>query len=239
VTGARTLFIAGAHTEIGKTHVAAVLLEAARASGLTVDVLKPVVSGFDPAEWTESDPGRLLTAAGAPLTAEALERISPWRFRAPLAPPSAARLEGRDLRFDAIVAWTQERSASSAADLVVVEGVGGLMSPIAKGATSLDLSHAVGGETVLVVGSYLGAISHGLTALEVLRAHGRPPLAVVASERGTPDEPDFEAMLDLLGDHLGETPLVAARHGSAAWAAPVLSRMRIASRSIRGEAAAG
>ena len=67
----RTLFVAGAHTEIGKTFVAAALLRAARASGLIVEVLKPVVSGFDAADWAESDPGRLLAASGSPLTDEA------------------------------------------------------------------------------------------------------------------------------------------------------------------------
>jgi dethiobiotin synthetase len=86
---ARTLFIAGAHTEIGKTHVAAGLLQAARARGLVTEALKPVVSGFDSADWGQSDPGRLLRASGAPLTWAGLNQISPWRFRAPLAPPSA------------------------------------------------------------------------------------------------------------------------------------------------------
>jgi dethiobiotin synthetase len=226
---ARTIFVAGAHTEIGKTHVATMLLRAARASGLVTDVLKPVVSDFDPVNWADSDPGRLLAAAGMPLTAGALDRISPWRFCAPLAPPAAARLEGRPLPFSDVAEFVVGRLAESPADLMVVEGVGGLMSPIADGATSLDLMRVAGGQSVLVVGSYLGAISHGLTALEVLRADNRAPVAVVASQRGAPEEPDFDGMLTLLAEHLGGVPLVAVRHGEKEGAALILDQLLHAS----------
>ena len=70
LTGA--LFIAGAHTDIGKTHVACALLHAAIARGLTVDAFKPVVSGFDPDEPAGSDPARLLAALGKAATPEAV-----------------------------------------------------------------------------------------------------------------------------------------------------------------------
>ena len=86
----RVLFVAGSHTEIGKTHVACALIQAALDEGWRVDALKPVVSGFDPDDWADSDPGRLLAALGRGLSGEALEMLSPWRYRAPLAPPTAA-----------------------------------------------------------------------------------------------------------------------------------------------------
>lgn len=233
---ARAVFVAGAHTEIGKTFVAAALLKAARANGRLVDVLKPVVSDFDEADWAESDPGRLLAAAGTPLTQAALSRTSPWRFRAPLAPPAAARQDGRALPFPAICDFTRDRIQASAADLMLVEGVGGLMSPIADSATSLDLLMAAGGENILVVGSYLGAISHGLTALEVLRANGQAPLAIVASDRGATDDPAFDGTLSLLREHVQEIPLFAARHGRTQWIAALLE---VVSRQRRGAKAMG
>ena len=62
----RQIFVSGAHTDVGKTHVACALIRAARAEGLTVEALKPVVSGFSPADWADSDPGRLLAALGEP-----------------------------------------------------------------------------------------------------------------------------------------------------------------------------
>ena len=84
------IFIAGTGTDVGKTYVTAALIRALRRAGRDVDALKPVVSGFDATEWAESDPGRLLAALGEPPTPASLERISPWRFTAPLAPPMAA-----------------------------------------------------------------------------------------------------------------------------------------------------
>jgi dethiobiotin synthetase len=129
------------------------------------------------------------------------------------------------LPFADVSEFVQRRLTASTADLVVVEGVGGLMSPIAETATSLDLMRAVGGDSILVVGAYLGAISHGLTALEVLHAHRRAPLAVVASDRGAPDAPDFDDMLALLSAHLRGVPLVAARRGDEAWAAALLGQV--------------
>ena len=82
-------FVAGSHTDIGKTHVGCALIRAARARGLSAEALKPVASGFDPADWADSDPGRLLAALGRPLDLAHLEPMTPWRFAAPLAPPTS------------------------------------------------------------------------------------------------------------------------------------------------------
>lgn len=204
----KALFVAGAHTEIGKTHVACALIRAARAKGLSVEALKPVVSGFDAGDWAESDPGRLLAALGEPLTPVSLDRISPWRFAAPLAPPLAAELEARPLPFGPVVELCRRRLAQSTAALVIVEGVGGLMSPIAEGATCLDLIQALAIPTVLVGGGYLGAISHTLTACEVLTSRGLAPVAVVASQADA-------ATVRLTAEHLQGVRVIAAE---ASWA---------------------
>jgi len=223
MSAGQVLFVAGAHTEIGKTHVACALLQAARDSGRSVDVLKPVVSGFDPVAWADSDPGRLLAAAGRLLTLVNLDTISPWRLAAPLAPPMAAEAEGRALPFEAILTACLDRVRDSCADLLVVEGVGGLMSPIADGATGLDLLLALPGEVVLVGGGYLGAVSHTLTALEVLRARGRPPRAIIVSEDASAAAPDFLGSVALARKFVGETPLLGAARGlSDDWAGAVL-----------------
>lgn len=185
------VFIAGAHTDVGKTFVACGLIRAARADGLTVEALKPIASGFDMADWGQSDPGRLLEALGRPLTDAALEAMTPWRFAAPLAPPMAARLEQRALPLSAIIDFCAARVAQSRADLLVVEGVGGLMSPIADGATGLELMTALHLPVVLVGGSYLGSISHNLTALETARSRGLSVTGLVISQSRAPDAPAF------------------------------------------------
>jgi dethiobiotin synthetase len=207
------LFVAGAHTDVGKTHVACALIAAARAQGLTAEALKPVVSGFDVADWEESDPGRLLAALGQSPTLTTLEAMSPWRFTAPLAPPMAARREGVRLELAPVVAFCRAGLAATRADLRLVEGVGGLMSPIAEAATGLDVMLALGLPTVLVGGSYLGAISHTLTALEVLRARGLPVATVVVSESADPDAPDFADTVAAVRAFAGAAPVIAAPRG--------------------------
>jgi dethiobiotin synthetase len=218
------VFIAGAHTDIGKTHVACALVRAARANGLTVEALKPVVSGFEPADWTGSDPGRLLSALGEAATPDALDRMSPWRFTAPLAPPMAARLEGRDLPLAPVADFCRARIAASTAGLMLVEGVGGLMSPICDDATGLELMQALGLPTVLVGGAYLGAISHTLTALEVLRARRLEVRAVVVSASADPDSPDFAQTVAMVADFARGLPVIAAPRGEmAAWPRQLLT----------------
>lgn len=219
----RAVFVGGAHTDVGKTYVACAVLRAARAAGCSVAALKPVVSGFDAADWGESDPGRLLAALGRSRTEAELDAISPWRFAAPLAPPMAARREGRTLSLDVIVAWC--RAGLGDADLTLVEGVGGLMSPIADDATGLELMTSLGLATVLVGGSYLGAISHILTALETARGRGLAVRAVVVSESPRLDAPDFAETVADLRRYVGDVPLISAPRDGAAhgWANAVLA----------------
>ena len=214
----RQLFVTGAHTDVGKTYVACAMLRAARANGLSVAALKPAVSGIDPADWSDSDPGRLLAAMGRPLTLAELDAIAPLRFAAPLSPPMAARLEGVDLRIATLTDFCRAGLAASAADLMLVEGAGGVMSPMAEDGTGLDLMAALGLPSVVVGGSYLGAISHTLTAIETLRARGLPIAAVVVSQSGEPDAPDFAQTVDSVAAFAGDARIIAAARGASDWA---------------------
>lgn len=191
----KAIFVAGSGTEIGKTYVTAALTRRLRANG-PVLALKPLASGvaaWDDPAFAESDTARLLAAQGLPVTEETVTACSPWRFAAPLAPDQAAALEGRRVSLDEIAGWCRDRIAASDCP-VVIEGVGGLMSPITDDATGLDWIEALNLPVVLVSGSYLGAISHALTAAEVLRLRGVALRAVVVSEsEGAPTPPDTVA----------------------------------------------
>lgn len=167
------VFVTGTGTGIGKTYVTAGLVRYLR-SGIhrwlggaqrSAAALKPVVSGYDgPAP--DSDPVLLLDAMGAPATAEAVARISPWRFRAPLSPDMAALREGRSIVFDELVAFCLAEAERHAA--LFVEGVGGVMVPLDAQHTVLDWMAALGFPVLLVTGSYLGTLSHTLTAVAAL-----------------------------------------------------------------------
>lgn len=199
------LFIAGTGTDIGKTHVACALIRAVRRRGLSVDAFKPVVSGFDPAAPEVSDPGRLAQALDQP---DALARISPRRYRAPLAPNLAARLEGETLSLDALTADCRDWLARADRDLVLIEGAGGVMSPLTDTATNLDLMVALDLPVLLVAGSYLGTVSHVLTALEVTRSRGLTVAAIILSE--SLEAPDLAQTADMLRAFERVSPVILA-----------------------------
>jgi dethiobiotin synthetase len=181
---ARAVFIAGAGTEIGKTYVTATLTRRLLKQGRVLRTVKPLASGVPPVEdpgFAESDTACLLDAQGIAPDAEAVEACSPWRFAAPLSPDQAAVLEGRSLELADLVGWCRNQIACTPGTLLI-EGVGGLMSPVTETATGLDWLKALDVPTLLVSGSYLGAISHTLTACETLARHNVPLLAVVVSE---------------------------------------------------------
>jgi dethiobiotin synthetase len=217
------VFVAGAHTDVGKTHVACALIRAARQAGRSIDALKPVASGFDPTHWADSDPGRLLAALDRPLSQAELDRITPWRFTAPLAPPMAAALEGRKLPLQPLIDLCAARIAETTG-LLVIEGVGGLMSPLADDATGLDLMLALDLPVLLVGGGYLGAMSHTLTALEVLRGRGQTVAAIILSQDADPAAPDFAATVAMTAAHAGGIPVLSApRAAGDDWAGQALA----------------
>lgn len=174
-------FVTATGTDIGKTFVSACLLRHWRAAGLAPDAFKPLVSGIDPDDPSGSDPAALIDALGQDLTPDLLDRVSPWRFAAPLAPNMAARLEGRLVPYAAMLSACRRRIADAKGPLLV-EGVGGVMAPVDDGRTVLDWMAELGLPAILVAGTYLGTISHVLTAHAVLRARGLRVAALVLSE---------------------------------------------------------
>lgn len=181
------IFVTGAGTDIGKTYAAAALVRARRAAGRRVLALKPIASGLphdlsDPA-FATSDTAMLLAAQGLPVTPETVAACSPWRFAAPLAPDMAARAERRALRLDDVVNWCRERLAAAPPETdVLIEGVGGVMSPTAEDGLVLDWIVALKLPSLVVCGSYLGALSHGLTAVEALRSRGAVIAGLILNE---------------------------------------------------------
>ena len=175
------LFVTATGTDIGKTFVTAGLIRHIRAAGRAVGAIKPVVSGFDPDDWQESDPAVLLAALGRPVTLEEVEGVSPWRFKAPLSPHTAAQREGRAIAFQEVVAFCR-RAMAARRGVLLVEGIGGVMVPLDDRHSVLDLMSMLRIPIILVAGSYVGTLSHTLTALEVVARRNLDIAAVVVSE---------------------------------------------------------
>jgi dethiobiotin synthetase len=166
------LFVTGTGTEIGKSVTAAVIARSAAARGARVAVFKPAVSGLD--EGGESDPALLRRAAGS---AQADEEIAPYRYGPPLSPHLAAELAGE--RIEPTLLRERAAAAATGADLLVCEGVGGLLVPLRADYLVRDLAVDLGYPLVIVATAGLGTINHTLLSVEAARAAGLEVAAVV------------------------------------------------------------
>jgi dethiobiotin synthetase len=171
----RGLFVTGTDTGVGKSVVSAALVAALRARGERVAAVKPVLTGLDepPAEgaWP-ADHDLLARAADL-----APEEVASFRFGPAVSPHLAAELAGAPLDPAAVVDAT--RAAAARGDVAIVEGVGGLLVPIAPGLDVRGLAQALALPLLVVARPGLGTINHTLLTLEAARAAGLDVRAVV------------------------------------------------------------
>jgi dethiobiotin synthetase len=220
-----TVFVTGTGTDVGKTFVTASLIGHYRATGRGVGAVKPVVSGFDPATASASDPGVLLGALGRPATAPEIERMSPWRYAEPVSPDIAGKHEGRPVDFQKLVAFCRDAAAATAGTLFI-EGVGGIMVPLDESHTVLDWMSALRCPVLVVAGSYLGTISHTLTALHVLAQRNLDIAAIVVSESEKPGA-TLDATVATITRFADSIEVIGLprRPGGAAAVQPVIGRI--------------
>lgn len=171
----RTYFITGTDTEIGKTYVACALLHAFRGQGLTAIGMKPVAAGTDAAGHND-DVEALIAASSLALPRD---RVNSYCFADPVAPHIAAAEAGVTIGSDRIRQALDELAGQ--ADVVVVEGVGGFVVPLAEGFDAADLAGALGIPLILVVGMRLGCLNHALLTVEAIRARGLPLAGWIAN----------------------------------------------------------
>ena len=177
----RGVFVTGTGTEVGKTVVAAAIARTLQNEGRRVAVFKPAVTGL--AEPGEPDHQLLRRAAGSD---QPDEGIAPYRYDLPASPHLAAELAGA--RIDPARLLKAAQEAAAAAELLVCEGIGGLMVPLAPGYLLRDLAGELGLPLVIAASPGLGTINHTLLTLEAARAEGLDVAAVVLTP--WPDQPD-------------------------------------------------
>lgn len=167
----RALFVTGTDTGVGKTWITCALARAAVRRGLRVAALKPCETG-------DGDDGeRLLLACDRPLDPR---HVRPYRFHLPASPEVAARAEGATVDVDRIAAAFQTLAAD--ADLVLVEGAGGLLVPLAPGFLMADLATRLQLPLLIVARASLGTVNHTLLTVEAAR-HRRLSVAGVILSR--------------------------------------------------------
>lgn len=200
---AKSLFVTGTDTGVGKTLVSAALTRALASRGLRVAVMKPIASGSDltPEGLRNSDALTLMAAANV---AAPYDVVNPYCFRPPVSPHIAAREAG--ITIDLSLLRSRLDFLAAASDCVIVEGAGGWLAPISDTATMADLAAALALPVLLVVGLRLGCLNHALLTREALATRGVAFAGWIAN--GIDPQLDRAAEnLATLSARLGQPPL--------------------------------
>jgi len=214
----RGVFVTGTDTGVGKSVVAAALCAALAARGERVAALKPVVSGLDEEPGEFGHDHKLLASVAS--ANQSPEDVAPWRFGPPVSPHHGAELAGERIEPARLVA------AARAHQLLVCEGVGGLLVPVTPGYLVRDLAIDLELPVVVAARTGLGTINHTLLTLEAARTAGLTVAGVVMTpwpEGPTEMERSNRATIERLG-HVpvsGLPPTTPARLAEAGASLPL------------------
>lgn len=201
---ARGVFVTGTDTGVGKTRVSTALLQHFVQQGARAVGMKPVAAGCElRGECLLNEDAVALRAASnvdAPL-----DLVSPYAFAPPIAPHIAAQQAGVNIDLAHVGACFDALAAM--ADVVVVEGAGGLLVPLSETETMADLAMQLRLPLILVVGMRLGCINHALLTVEAIQRRGLT-LAGWVANRIDPQMASFDANLSSLVQRI-PAPLLA------------------------------
>jgi len=165
----KPLFVAGTDTGVGKTLVATAIVRGFAEAGLRVVGMKPVASGCaeTPDGLRNED---ALALQGASNVRSRYSDINPYAFMPAIAPHIAAEEAGIEMSLDRLE-HAYERLALSA-DVVVIEGAGGWLTPLDSQLTLADFAIRLDADVLLVVGLRLGCINHAVLTARAVQAAG-------------------------------------------------------------------
>ncbi len=211
-------FVTGTDTGVGKTYVCAALLRSAVASGLRAAAQKPAETGVAQ-EGLPEDARQLLSACQRPLDPE---DVCPFRYREALAP--AVAHERRLRRFDLDVIRRGAERLRADADLLLVEGAGGLLCPFPDGLSGADVAACLQLPLLVVARNALGTVNHTLLTLAEIRRRGLPLAGVVLSQTIAQRDASEQDNETLIRDR-GAPPFVATLPFGAEFAFGLLERL--------------
>jgi dethiobiotin synthetase len=201
---ARSVFVTGTDTGVGKTVIACGLVRGLRHLGARVAVMKPVASGALATPEGLRNPDALALMEAAAAAGSLYDTVNPYCFEPPISPHIAAK-EAR-ITVDARVIGDNFRTLAAGSDQVVVEGAGGWLAPINERETMADLARTLALPALLTVGLKLGCLNHAQLTQLAIRSQGVPFAGWVASAID-PQMSRAEANLESLELLLGEPPL--------------------------------
>lgn len=203
------IFITGTDTGVGKTLVSAGLLRALRGAGVDAVPMKPVQTGCVRRRgvWVAPDLALSLKTAGLDPSADEIARMAPYCFHPACSPHLAARLAGR--RISLLIIRRAFRQLQGAHDVVVVEGAGGVLVPLDRQRTMVDMMKSLALPIVLVARPGLGTINHTLLSIHALRHAGLTVKAVVLNQSSSGRPGEIERDNRKVIESMGAVPVVA------------------------------
>lgn len=193
------LFITGTDTGVGKTYVTTLLAKYFQKQGIKVAIFKPIATG--PKSENDALYYRKQLKLKEPLTL-----INPIHLSFPLAPYPAAKLEKKKINLKKI--FKTYKILESKSDLVLVEGIGGVLVPITKNYLVADLIEDLNLPSVIVARAGLGTINHTLLTIEVLKAHKIKIIGVIMNGFGKKSDISEKTNAEII-EELSHVPILA------------------------------
>ena len=192
----KNIFITSTGTNIGKTYCIVEILKEMLNRKVLFNAYKPILSGFDIYNIKDSDSYKILKTNNKEPKIKDIKEITPWLFERAIAPSIAAIKENKSLKYNDVLEWCLKKSDNEIIN--IFEGAGGLLVPIEKTKTILDLMKDLNSKVVLVVGNYLGSVSHTLSAIQNLQHANLQIINIIINQNINNDDIDIKDTESLL-----------------------------------------
>ncbi|NDB46668.1 MAG: dethiobiotin synthase [Nitrososphaeria archaeon] len=174
----KSFFVTGIDTGVGKTVFTAALANLMRQSGIDVGVMKPFATGMTRNHTIQSEDVELLVKYSGSVDNQNL--INPYFFSIPTSPFMAAKKLGKTIDVDVVLSIFEKLQSKH--NVMLVEGIGGIMTPIMRDYFVADLIKDLNLETILVSGTKMGSVNHALLTINVCKKYGIKIVGFVLSE---------------------------------------------------------
>ena len=202
-------FITGTDTDVGKTVVTACLATLFKSQGMDVGVMKPIETGVDPecSSTANSDAKFLMEITG---NTDQEEEVCPCRLKIPASPHQAAQMAGKKIQTSTLL--KKFKILQSRHDMMLVEGVGGLLVPITPSYDISDLAHEIDLPLIIVSRLRIGTLNHTLLTINAARQKGLKIKGVILNNQEGRGLSDIEEQQGKLIKELSEIPTLGICH---------------------------
>ena len=198
-------FITGTDTDVGKTVVTACLTTLFKSQGIDVGVMKPIETGVDPAcnSSANSDAKFLMEVSG---NTDSADEVCPYRFKTPASPYQAAQIAERAIQPATII--ENFKLLQSHHNLMLIEGIGGLLVPITNRYNVANLALEMGLPLIIVSRLRLGTLNHTLLTINAARQHGLKIKGVILNQKESNTLDSVEKQQSTLIKELSDIPIL-------------------------------